>query len=433
MKSAWKCLNRYALEESDQYFKEAFDFLTAKTARSEKEESLLIDLVDKWAWVFYYRGDFKGLKDLVGAHEDLARSLDYKVGLARLYMWLGFALFSREEYRDSYRYLCSALKIGEETENQQVIIYACSWLTWTCGELGLLDQGINFGERALQLAGLYPSDQYFYFKSLAGLGYIYWMSGDKKKVFEKSRILLDYGKKNSDIRGLVCGHWLKGVWYFMDGDFQSAAECCKEAIQTSKYPLYCQFPKLLLGVLYVNEGQFQEAEDILRQVIHYSKTFGMEQIGTVASIYLGVALIGMGHMGQGLRMIEEAQELCLKNERKCIYALSQYIVGKVYLQIVERAAPITFSTIARNIGFLIKNVPLASKKAKYHFDKAIEVAKEIGANGFLGQIYLDLGLLHRTIKKTDQARKCITEAISYFEKCNSEYALRKAKEVLSSL
>ena len=48
----------------------------------------------------------------------------------------------------------------------------------------------------------------------------------------------------------------------------------------------------------------------------------------------------------------------------------------------------------QNIGFfLVKNVPFATKKAEAHFHKAIELSKEIGARGYLGQTYLSLGLL----------------------------------------
>jgi tetratricopeptide (TPR) repeat protein len=89
--------------------------------------------------------------------------------------------------------------------------------------------------------------------------------------------------------------------------------------------------------------------------------------------------------------------------------------------------------MAKNIGFLVKNVPFASKKAEDHFNKAIEVAKGIGANGILGQAYLDLGILHKTKGRIDQARKCISNAIALFEKCEARIFLEQAKEALASL
>jgi len=87
----------------------------------------------------------------------------------------------------------------------------------------------------------------------------------------------------------------------------------------------------------------------------------------------------------------------------------------------------------RNIGFLVKNVPFAGKKAEDHFNKATEVAKEIGAKGFQGLAYLNLGLLHKAKKRTGQAQKCITEAVQLFEQCKAETSLKQAKEALASL
>ena len=93
----------------------------------------------------------------------------------------------------------------------------------------------------------------------------------------------------------------------------------------------------------------------------------------------------------------------------------------------------SFFILARNIGFMVKNIPAAGKKAEEHFKRAIEVAKEIGANSWMAMAYLDLGLLHKAKKRNDQARKCISEAIELFEQCEAEVYLQQAKEALASL
>jgi len=89
--------------------------------------------------------------------------------------------------------------------------------------------------------------------------------------------------------------------------------------------------------------------------------------------------------------------------------------------------------MAKNIGFLAKNVPFAGKKAEEHFNNAIELYKEIGMKSSLGQAYLSLGLLYKASKRTDQARQCFLEAIDLFEKCEAETYLKQANEALDSL
>ena len=48
-------------------------------------------------------------------------------------------------------------------------------------------------------------------------------------------------------------------------------------------------------------------------------------------------------------------------------------LGNVYLRIVRGQGSLPLSLLAKNVGFLVKNVPLAAKKAESHFNKAIEV------------------------------------------------------------
>jgi hypothetical protein len=47
--------------------------------------------------------------------------------------------------------------------------------------------------------------------------------------------------------------------------------------------------------------------------------------------------------------------------------------------------------------------------------------------------YLDLGLLHRMKGKTEQAKKCLSEAVQIFEQSEAEGFLKQAKEAFNSL
>ena len=433
VKSGEKSLGRYAVEESHQYFKEAFDLLTHKPDRTREEDGLLIEVLIKWSLVFYYRGDFKEQVDLLSAHKELAESLDDKARLGMFYAWLGFSLNFRARLKDSYEYLLKAFELGEEIDDQQVIGYACTWLAWTCSELGSLEEAILYGERAQKISKHIPSDQYLFFKSLGGIGYACFYKGDRKRALETGTAILDYGQRHSNIRSIVMGHFITGLSSFVDGDFQASIDSCNKAVQTAADPFYSQFPRFLLGSSFTQNGQFQEAEEALQEVASYSRGFGCELLGTPAHALLGLVSIAKGEMGQGLKMIEETLRAFHENHRRCWYATIEHALGQVYLQIVDKSATVSLTTMAKNVGFILKNVPSAGKKAEDHFNKAIEVAKEIGAKGILGQAYLDLGLLHKAKGKNVQAREYITKAIQILEQCETEVFLKKAKEALASL
>jgi class 3 adenylate cyclase/tetratricopeptide (TPR) repeat protein/energy-coupling factor transporter ATP-binding protein EcfA2 len=433
IKSGEKSYDRYAVEVSHQHFKEAYEILSTKTGRTKDEDCLLTDLLIKWAYVFFFRGDFRGLNDLLNAHKELAESLNDKARLGMFYAWLGLAIYARGKVKNSYEYLKMALDLGEETRDQQLIGYAYTGLTWTCAELGLPDEAIAYGQKAQEISQSFKSDHYLYFESQGGLGIAYYFMGSTKRALESGETILEYGQSQASIRSLVMGHYITGVAHQLAGNITSAIESLRQAVEISADPFYDQFAKSALGVCYALNGQLREGEDTLQEVLAYSREFGSEGIGTYSQAILGVLLIAKGQMNQGLRLVEDAQRECLENGRKYLYALSYYLLGKLYLQIVEGAAPVSVSLVLKNIGFLIKNVPFAKQKATENLKKAIEMAEEIGAKGILGMSYLDLSLLHKAKGEKDKAREYISVATQLFEECDAETYLAQAKEVLVSL
>ncbi|MEE9609978.1 MAG: AAA family ATPase, partial [Desulfatiglandales bacterium] len=184
MKSAQKSVDRYALEESHKYYQEAFDLLLDQPERTQDKDRLLIDLLLKWAIVFYYRADLGALIELLTPQKKLAESLGDKVRLGMFYAWLGWGIYFKERFLESHGYLSKALEIGKETGDQRLIAYASTWLAWSHASLGEFDKAIASGDTAFELSKLFPLDHYLYFKPLAGQGFTYWFKGDRKKTFE---------------------------------------------------------------------------------------------------------------------------------------------------------------------------------------------------------------------------------------------------------
>ena len=433
MKSGEKSLRRYAVEESHRYYNEAFDLLTNKPDKTKDEDELLIDLLNEWAYVFYYRGEFRKLEGLFSAHEDLAESLDDKARTGMFYTWLGLALYFIEDVKGSYKYLRKALMLGEGIDNKKIIGYACTWLTRCFAEFGLLDEAINYAERSHDISRILPADQFLFFNCLDAFGVTYFCKGDSKRNSEIGKILLDYGSSRSSIRCLVIGHVCMGYSYLTAGNFPLAIKCYQRAVEVSSDPVLSQYPKIFLGLSYVSNGQFLEAENILKELESNSQNVGNEIYRKSARGLLGVVLIAKGHMARGLKMGADMAQSFLETPRKYNYAASEYILGRVYFQIMRGAGPISLSTVAKNIFFLLKNVPWASIKAETHFNKAIQAAKEIGAKGLLGQAYLALGLLHKAKKRSDQAGECLYKAVQLFEQCEADVFLQQANEALASL
>jgi class 3 adenylate cyclase/tetratricopeptide (TPR) repeat protein len=432
-KSGEKSVKRYAVEESHQYYKEAFELLDSKGEKTEEEKELLIELLIEWAYVFYYRGDFKGLGDMFSAKRTIAESLEDKSKLGMFYAWFGWAILCQNRISEGYPWLEKALQVGRENNDQRVIGYAYTWLTWASLVRGNPEQAIKHGERAQDIAKVFKSDAYLYFKSLTGVGFAYAYRGDGKKAIEIGNELVEYGKTHSNIRSLTMGYASIGGGYSIIGDSAAAFKAYEKAINVGAEPFYTEFIRMNLGLLYVQNGKLKEAENALKRVVAFSQDLGAGVAGIPAEIFLGVILIAKGQMSRGLKRLKDGNQQLLMSGNFLYHLQCEFTLGMVFSQMAIGAESVKASTILKNIGFLVKNAPFAGQKAEIHFKKVIELAGEKRVKPILGGAYFNLGLLHKAKKRTDRARQCISKAIKIFEQCEAEIYVQQAKEAFESL
>jgi tetratricopeptide (TPR) repeat protein len=265
------------------------------------------------------------------------------------------------------------------------------------------------------------------------LGFAYYFRGESWKAYDVGKDLLEYGQSHYDLPCDSMGHQLIGISHLVAGDFPKAIASFQTAIELSEAPYFSQALRLFLGMSYVSCGEIEAAEHTLEEVMRSDFNFGDEIVETIAYVLLGIVSIAKGELSRGVRIVEDQIRLFLERGSRFRYAVAKYMLGKVYLHLVQRSGPKSLSVLARNIGFVVRNVPFASKKAEHHFNKSIEVAKEIGAKGVLGQAYLSLGDLYKTKGRIEEAKECLSEAIRVFQQCEAGVFLEQAKEALTSL
>jgi predicted ATPase/class 3 adenylate cyclase len=433
VKSGEKSLARYAVEESHQYFREAFEILSNKTERSDEEDNLLITLIVKWSYVYYYKGNFKELIGLLSVHEALAARITDRSTAGMFYGWLGMTLWSKQRYRESQRQLMRALEIGESLGDKKVVGYACTWLSWTCAELGLLEDALQYGAKAQRLAGDFPSDHYLFLKSLGGVGFTRYYRGEANKALEAGNALVAFGEKNSDIRSMVMGHYVVGLGHFAMRDLERTIESHKRAIQVSADPYYRQFPLLFLGMGFLLTGRFSEARKAFEEVVAFSVEWGVEMLETAAKALLGACFLTSGEFEKGFKLVQESRKRFEEAERKWCIALADRILGQFYLQVVTSGKDSNFSLAFKNIRFLAVRLPFAAKRAEEHFVQCHRRSEEMGANLLAGEAYVGLAQLYTSKGKKEKAVKCISAAIQRLEECGSEGPLKEAREMLASI
>ena len=378
--SGRKSLKKYAVQESHEYYQRAFQILEQTMGDSEEEKRLLIDFLNEWAPVFYYRADFGGLKRLFLKHQALAESLSDKGLLGSFYVWLSVSLFNTGRVKESYGVSLKALEMCQYGSNTAIGMGYAN-IIWCCAELKLLEQGIQYGEEVLALRD--DLEPMYFFLSLGGLGMIYIFKGDSQKNFELGRILVEFGESNSDLRSTVVGYICTSYGHYSAGDFAEAAAWSNKAVELSNDPIFSVWPKLVLANFFIQSEKFQEADEILREIIPFCQHLGMDYIVDWAQSLYGVVLMAKSQYSQGMHMVTEAVRVFTKDGRFVSLYFLEFALAEIYFQMATRRPRLGLWTIFKNLGFILKEVPFARRKAETYLRKIIQGGQEIDARGFM--------------------------------------------------
>jgi class 3 adenylate cyclase/tetratricopeptide (TPR) repeat protein len=398
--SGRKSLQKYAVQESHEYYQKAFQILEQFRGDSEEEKWLLIDFLNEWARVFHHRADFKEFTKLFLEYQEMAGSLSDKATLGIFLSWLCITLFCTGKAKESYQYTLRALQLGREAKNLTALGLAYANLIWCCAELKLLEQGIQYGEEVLaQRDNLEPMA---YFLSLSGLGLIYVFIGNSQKNFELGRILQEFGESRSDLRSMVVGYICTSYGHYSAGDFAKAVEWSQKAIELSNDPLFSVWPKLVLANSLIQSEQYQMAAEILQEIIPFCRHLGMDYIVVWAQALYGAVLMAGGQYSRGMKMIVGGNRVCTESGRFLSLYFLDCSLAEVYFQMATHRQRIGFWTIFKNLDFILKEVPFARRKAEFYLRKIIQVGEEIGASGYMqDHATRNLEFLHKLSSKKE--------------------------------
>ena len=433
MKSGDKNLKRYSLDESNDYFQQAFDLLDTIPEKTAQTDEIMIDLLTRWALVFYYYGTFYDLGKLLSSKAHLINNMEDNEIKGMFIAWKGFILEIAGQYVKAESILQSAMDLGTRINNKKVMGYACTWLAWVCGDLGFFKKGIEYGKRANKIAKEFKQDHYIYFKSLAGLGINYYQMGYASECIKIGGKMIQYGERHSQTRSSAIGYCIKSGGYIQFGNFNKAVVAGEQAIDVSVDPFYKFCFSFILASACILNKEIKKADECLQKNLPIAKKNSDKVIGDILMLLNSIVLIENGRMSEGLNIAKETEQTYIRQQRRGAVPLARLTLGKIYLEIIQKTKPISILTVIKNIGFIIQNVSTAYKKAIYWYSKIIEMAEETGAIGMKAQALLDLGIIYRIKKQNDKAKKSLETAIEIFEEVGAYAFLKQAKQEFDNI
>jgi tetratricopeptide (TPR) repeat protein len=430
-KSGEKSFKRFSLEEAHQHFNQGFEVIKKVKDKSNIENELLIDILTRWALVFYYRGDFTGLENLLSSQEDTVNKLDDKEKAAMFFAWQGFAAWWTDKFEKCHEYLEKALELSESSNSLKAKGYALTWMAWLFVETGLFEKGIETGMEGNKIAKLL-NDPYLYFKSLGAVSRSHFYTGNAKECLRIGKHLVDYGKQVNHIRCIVMGHWNSGEGYFAAGDFASAKKSYTKAHTIAKDPFFVAGSLGFLALPEVVSGNIAKAGEYIDQLSDYFSKYGIEHGRHPIEMIEGIVLVDEGHFSKGWGVLLKCRKYFKEAGRKNWLYNVEYIMGKIFLTIVKEEKSVGLLSVLKNFDFIIGKAVFAYRLAETHFKTAIEIADQAGAKGFIGQVCLDLGILYQIKKRHDLAIKYLEKAVPIFEEVGAYEHLKQANKILAS-
>ena len=434
LKSGDKSLRNYALEESHQYYKEAFSLLSDKPNRTEIEDCNLIDIIVQWALVFCYQADFRQLLEILVSYEKIVENMGISNRKGMFYAWLGWSHFHKGDPQKAYDYLNNALIIGEEIKDRQIIAYSNIWLAFCCAEMGLFNEGLNHAKIAQKLSRevdlSYESDYYVIHISLNVEAYINFFRGKWQNVLESGENILEFGLEHHCVRSEVTGYFYIGLAKLLIGKPALAIENFHKVANKAVDPFFINLGKCYLALSHFMSDEPQKSENLLKEVSDFCNLYDQRFVGTPASLYYGLVLSATGQLNQGINFIETARNEFELNNRKFFLSFADSMIGATILKMVS--SPSFNSLVKNEVGNEKAINYLSIENAKEHLITSIEISKEIGSLFVSGQGYLGLGHIYAIENNLNEAKKCFDEAIKVFDKCELEALSNQAKDALST-
>ena len=427
IRSGTKALRRCALDESDQYFKTAQSMLEQQKLAAPETKKRLLDVVNQWAFVFYYKGLNRELLELLEHQEPLLEGLDDPVREGFHWAWHGCALWHRHRFTEAYDSLIKARRLGEAAKHPYLTGYASTWLSWPCTELGRFDEAIENSEQAeaLFVDGL-VQDAYIYFNGLASKGYAYWHKGDAHRTHKIGDRLIRFGRRHGNVRSLVSGHCCLGWRDLITGDIDGAMVNFKSAVEISADPWYSQFPKLALCYGAISNGKIEEALPLLDQLVAFSDDNGAEFVGDPARFFKGLTRILNGEVADGV----ETMETLLAKWQAAGYRLRcltcGYVMARVYALLYQGAIQTTGQAESPKVQAMADN-------CIRWFQTCLSEAREMGALAMEGQVLMGLGNALTMLDERDQAQTLLQQSVDVLENVGADHHLEQAKASLKAV
>jgi class 3 adenylate cyclase/tetratricopeptide (TPR) repeat protein len=423
-----KAIDRYALDEADQFFNEAYELLANKTRTPDEDLALAQTLID-WQLVFYYRGDLAPARRLLELHEaDIERTGDPEIiGLSLA--WRGNAEWIDSRLRKGMHFLDRAIEIGERADNAKVLAHAIAWKLWVLYLSARPHEAVELYQRVPGLIARLDDSFYVEMKSLSALGYAYTSMGEYAKALDVARDLEGLSSRTGSTRAAAMCHGIRSFAASCCFDFEHAVDEGHRGVAAATDPIFRATVRApLYGSLAgLNDSKaFREEIDAARE----EKAMNFSVITEMAD---AMCQILEGKPSRGLRALEAVRARAESEDVDFVTGVADVYTAMMYARIATREVPADLAVALRNPGFLLRHAMLARRKAHAAFEAFEARFLETGRINFRFNVDFERAKLFVSQGDTEEAIRRLRRALDSTAEYGPSPGRTQAEELLARL
>ena len=425
----------YSLEEAETRFRDAIGRIEANPGCAD--DAALVDILLKLARVLYFNISFYDIIAMVERYLPIVERLGDRKRLARFLFETGYAHVFSAQHEVGKPMLDRALAIGEEIGDDEIVGYASMGLIWhymdweTPTRENILKLR-EFAERGFRIAhGL--KDVWLASKILAGEVVHYNIVGRPDEARRSALRLMEYGRTTNDPRPRVMALWglaFLGAIYF---DYEDALASAEESIAIGLNPVDHAIALASKAVALTGLGRAAEALECFRRSRARLWEGGLVLPLNASDPHQGVAMLMEGDIAGGVHWIEDAQERFKGLGNVSAATACDLFLGEIFLEMATGKEKPPLSVLRRNLWFLLRTLPFASRKARRHLETAARFYREYDMPALLAWALMDLGRLHAARKRTADARVCLKEALPLARSVEEPALIERIDRALTTL
>ncbi len=393
-------------EEAKAYFEQAMALLDTLPDTQENREKR-ISLVVNQSVAFSFLFQVEEYYDLLTRYEPLVTKIGNPGLTGKFYSRLGYCEWSAGAFDQSIQTSTRAAELCEASGDAEGAGYAYFVLEWSHLYRSDHERVLAFKEEVLCKMDEQVNLR-TYVAALCGVVVALSQIGRWDEAIEIGQKALSTAQDFSDNSLISFAAMFISCAYTYKGDFERALEYGELAVQSAPTPADKAWSQFMLAWVWCRSGETDKGIESLAVFVPLVRAARI-----MPNILSGLACLGEGHLQAGnldetRRTAEELLEVAIPCGAKLNIGYAQYLLGE--------STPETDTA-----------------QAAQHFEKSIDIFREIKNEVFLAVAYAGYGRYHKQQGNMAQARHYLTEALEIFERLGNLDEPDKVRKELADL